>query len=154
MSITPQVSPPAGTPTPTDPITEAAKAAAQVMGFRSESGRELIRDIVAAAAPVLREPPGIYSEVKAERQRAHDKHGETSMESQLADDPFGQRRDIIAEEVGEIAREYNDARHENRPVDLARVRAELIQLAAMAAAWADAITVSAPVRGVSDGCSA
>jgi hypothetical protein len=81
----------------------------------------------------------IYREVRAERERAHAKHGETSMESADPLDPAGVRRDIIMEEVGEISREYNEARHERRPVDPAALRSELVQLAAMAVAWADAL---------------
>lgn len=81
---------------------------------------------------------GIYQELRAERVRAHAKHGETSMESML---PLSMPRlTILLEEVGEIAKEFNDARHERRDVDKAALRAELIQVAAMAAAWADALT--------------
>lgn len=82
----------------------------------------------------------IWDEIHAERARAHAKHGDTSMESVRADDPTGRRLRILLEEVGEVAREFNDAEHDQRPVDLARVRAELIQVAAMAGAWADACT--------------
>lgn len=79
----------------------------------------------------------IYHEIEAERNLAHAKHGATSMEYMGRRDP--QRFLILAEEVGEVAKEFNDARHENRDVDPVKLRAELIQVAAMAAAWADAI---------------
>lgn len=76
----------------------------------------------------------------AERERAHTKHGETSMESADPLDPEGVRRDIITEEWGEVAKEYNEARHERRQVDCGRLRAELIQMCAMTGAWADVLT--------------
>jgi hypothetical protein len=79
----------------------------------------------------------IWHAVALERISAHDKHGSTSMESAPADDPTGRRLRILLEEVGEVAQEFNDAEHERRPVDLGRVRKELIQVAAMAGAWAD-----------------
>lgn len=79
----------------------------------------------------------IYHEIEAERDRAHAKHGATSMESMGRRDP--QRFLILAEEVGEVANEFNEARHEGREVDTVKLREELIQVAAMATAWADAI---------------
>lgn len=79
----------------------------------------------------------IYDEVRAERARAHQKHGNTSMEAFPVDDM--NRLPILVEEVGEAAKEFNEARHAGGPVDLARLRKELIQTATMAAAWADAI---------------
>lgn len=82
--------------------------------------------------------PDIWEEIADERERAHAKHGETSMESMPADDPTGRRYRILMEECGEVAQEFNDAEHERRPVDLAKLRKELIQVAAMAGAWADA----------------
>lgn len=87
----------------------------------------------------------IYDEVRAERERAHAKHRETSMEAQ----PWYAhlRQHILIEEVGEVSKEFNEARHrgDSHP-DPIRLRKELIQVAAMATAWADAIP--AP-----DGCS-
>lgn len=80
----------------------------------------------------------VFDEAREERVRAHAKHGETSMESTPATDPKGRRYRILVEEVGEVAQEFNDAEHEGRPVDLAKLRRELIQVAAMAGAWADA----------------
>lgn len=80
----------------------------------------------------------VFDEARAERARAHVKHGVTSMESTPAHDPTGRRFRILTEEVGEVAEEFNDAEHEGRPVDLAQLRTELIQVAAMAGAWADA----------------
>ena len=92
---------------------------------------------------------GIYAEVRAERERAHAKHGDHSMEAM---NPFDYRRfTILAEEVGEVAKEMNDAAIEGSffgPERRAAMRAELIQVAAMATAWADSLT---SLRGVDMG---
>lgn len=77
----------------------------------------------------------IYAEIRAERERAHAKHGEQSMETQPIDAPI--RMTILMEEVGEVAREFNEA--QSGTLDRASLRAELVQVAAMATAWADAI---------------
>lgn len=87
-------------------------------------------------------PEFIYAELAAERARAHAKHGATSMESYPVDDL--NRLAILTEELGEVAMEFNEARHDDRPVDLTRLRKELLQTAAMATAWADAIEAPAP----------
>jgi NTP pyrophosphatase (non-canonical NTP hydrolase) len=79
----------------------------------------------------------IYGEISAERDRAHAKHGDTSMESEPVDSY--RRYTILAEEVGEVAREFNEGHHRGTGPDLALLRKELIQVAAMAAAWADRI---------------
>jgi NTP pyrophosphatase (non-canonical NTP hydrolase) len=79
----------------------------------------------------------IWDEVQAERDRAHAKHGDTSMEALPVDDLT--RLTVLMEEVGEVAREFNEARH-HPPLDRGRLRKELIQVAAMAGAWADVLT--------------
>lgn len=79
--------------------------------------------------------PDIWTEVHAERERAHAKHGDKSMEA--APWTAERRLRILLEEVGEVAREFNDAEIEGRRVDAAAVRRELLQVAAMAGAWAD-----------------
>lgn len=98
---------------------------------------------------------GIYDEMRAEREAAHAKHGETSMEAAPVAAMF--RAVILGEEVGEVAevayllwsaaltakasyvqKAMNDGRH-NGAVDLAKLRRELVQVATMAAAWADRI---------------
>lgn len=94
----------------------------------------------------------IYGEIAAERARAHAKHAETSMESAPVDEMY--RAVILGEEVGEVSeiawavalsakfgyvqKVMNDGRHDES-TDLAKLRKELIQVAAMAAAWADRI---------------
>lgn len=78
----------------------------------------------------------IWRKVRDERIRAHRQHGNTSVESSAAD--TFRRLAILMEEVGEVAKEFNDAENEGRPVDLYLLRKELVQVAAMAGAWADA----------------
>lgn len=73
----------------------------------------------------------IWDEVKHERERAHAKHGDKSMEA-LAPTDYA-RLVILVEEVGEVAHALT------YDGDLANLRAELIQVSAMAGAWADAI---------------
>ena len=90
----------------------------------------------------------VWDEVQAERERAHRKHGDTSMEAQPP--TAWLRLAILMEEVGEVAKVYNDARHRAQSLgwdeadmfgkgERAELRAELIQVAAMAGAWADAL---------------
>jgi hypothetical protein len=82
----------------------------------------------------------IYEDVNNERERAHALHGFNSMEGpHEAHDPYGVRKDILIEEIGEVSKEFNEARIAGRAVDLKALRKELIQVAAMACAWADAI---------------
>lgn len=78
----------------------------------------------------------IWRKVRDERIRAHRIHGDTSMESSAPD--TYRRLAILVEEVGEVAKEFNEAEHESRSVDLYLLRKELVQVAAMAGAWADA----------------
>ncbi len=95
----------------------------------------------------------IWVEVQAERERAHRKYGDTSMEAQPP--TAWLRLAILMEEVGEVAKVYNNARHRAHAMgwdeaDMfsgqaeAELRAELVQVAAMAGAWADALTSAAP----------
>ena len=91
----------------------------------------------------------LWDEILAERQRAHRKHGATSMESC---DPMADRRlRVLTEEVGEVARVLNDRERKRADSDspfwLADVdrtarcdlREELVQVAAMAVAWIAAL---------------
>ena len=86
----------------------------------------------------------IWDEVAAERARAHAKHGDKSMEA--ADWADMKRLRILIEEVGEVARAFNewDLGHLTTSEVRAEVRAECIQVAAMAGAWADAATEVKP----------
>lgn len=77
-----------------------------------------------------------------ERERAHEKHRDHSMESWPKLSP--ERYMILAEEVGEVAKEFNDAKVEDRPIDAAALRKELVQVAAMAVAWIAALDGGKP----------
>lgn len=120
---------------------------AERCGFRNDEGQEcwLAADYTHERHyfDLYSGPADIYEQVRVERERAHAKHGDTSMESSSAHDPVGRRYRVLAEEVGEVAKEFNDAEHDGRPVDLVKLRKELIQVAAMAVAWADACPAGA-----------
>ena len=81
----------------------------------------------------------IWVEVSDERTRAHAKHGDKSMEAANWDDMKCLR--ILVEEVGEVARGFNDwdLGQLTTAETMANIRGELIQVAAMAGAWADKI---------------
>lgn len=79
----------------------------------------------------------IWDDMAAERKRAHALHGAKSMEHRAPADESRLR--ILTEELGEVAREFNEAELDGRPVDLFNLRDELVQLGAMAAAWADVL---------------
>lgn len=124
-----------------DAIYAAMYGDHSVGALEREAVAQLAEGVAAALASAATSTPAestVYDEIRAERTRAHAKHGRKSMESGPATDPDGRRFRILVEEVGEVAREFNDAEIEERRVDLAKVRKELIQTAAMAAAWADA----------------
>lgn len=96
----------------------------------------------AAVALVGIDPPNdhadVWDEIARERVRAHRKHGPNSME--LADPLAERRHRILGEEYGEVLKEFNDAEVEGRPIDVAALRKELVQVAAMAGAWADTLS--------------
>lgn len=74
-----------------------------------------------------------YSDIRDERVRAHAKHYKSgkSMEDRHYADPLWMP--VLVEEVGEVARALCDNS------DLEHLREEIIQVAAMAAAWADSV---------------
>ena len=80
-----------------------------------------------------------YLAMDAERKHAHAKHKATgnSMEAATWYDPLW--LPILTEELGEVARELCDAYKRTVPDQKARMRAELVQVGAMTAAWIDAI---------------
>jgi hypothetical protein len=100
----------------------------------SWSQADLITDDIMTV--VERAPTGVWAETAAERTRAHQLHGSTSMEELPELDMC--RLSILVEEVGEVAKEFNEARH-NGKFDVAALRKELVQVAAMAGAWADVL---------------
>jgi NTP pyrophosphatase (non-canonical NTP hydrolase) len=75
--------------------------------------------------------------VQAEATRAYLRHGANSMLNRFQSDE--RRLAILTEEVGEVARELNEAAIHERPVDGDLLVKELIQVAAMAASWVEAI---------------
>jgi len=83
-----------------------------------------------------------YTDIHSERINAHDKHCEKpggSMEMKAFTDAAWS--DVLMEEVGEVSKVRCEFRHER--IDFAemkeQLRAELVQVAAMACAWIDAI---------------
>lgn len=80
--------------------------------------------------------------VHTERERAHAKHGITSMRHQ---GPLDERRyRILVEEVGEVAQVWNDHDHGkvSRQMLADTIIDELVQVAAMASDWAAAIATA------------
>lgn len=81
----------------------------------------------------------LLDEIVAEGNRAHLKHGDTSMRSQ----PWNSHRrmTIMIEELGELAEPMNDLDHGKltEPEALDAARREAVQVAAMALDWLIAI---------------
>jgi hypothetical protein len=84
-----------------------------------------------------------YAAIHNERSRAHDKHDANggSMERRSFDDPMW--LPVLGEEFGEVARVLCEADHSHQNMShrqtAERLREELVQVAAMACAWIDAI---------------
>lgn len=74
----------------------------------------------------------IYEQVADERHRAHLKHGYYGFSVENKSYDYALWLPILTEEVGEVARALCD----DSPVS--HLRSELIQVAAMACAWAEA----------------
>lgn len=87
----------------------------------------------------------VYHEVHAERVRAHIKHGEAGNSREDAHWANAEWLPILTEELGEVAHEltYDVAvglgQLDGEAGVKARLRKELVQVAAMACAWIDAI---------------
>ena len=77
----------------------------------------------------------IYYDIRQERAAQDGKWGDQNHVSDLFWLP------ILVEEVGEVAREICELNHKRDvfPRDLAKLRGELIQVAAVAVAWLEAI---------------
>ncbi len=86
--------------------------------------------------PVLVLSDVTLSAIQAEATRAHVMHGVNSVLRVTSND---RRFSILAEEVGEVAKELNDADIENRPVDRDKLVKELIQVAATAGTFVEAL---------------
>jgi hypothetical protein len=80
-----------------------------------------------------------YTAIHRERIRAHAKHDGNgmSMERKTADDPIWLA--VLTEELGEVARCLCDRSNYNK------LQEELVQLAAMTAAWIESIQFSVPL---------
>lgn len=81
----------------------------------------------------------VLDDFHAERIRAHAKHGNLSMENNPWDDRTGRRMRILLEELGEVARELNDAELALRYPDTNKLYTELVQTGAMILSWADSV---------------
>ena len=123
---------------PANPFADASFIAAARSALPS-----LLARVVAAEKKLAAD--SVYVEIANERERAHRKHQATSMEAQPVDAIL--RLAILMEEVGEVAKEFNEARHRgDETPDLVAVRKELVQVAAMAACWADNIAGNTLIR--------
>ena len=79
----------------------------------------------------------VYNDVTIEAYNAHEKHGTNSMYYRYATED--RRLAILTEEVGEVAHEINEGKLNNRPAVKSLLRAELVQVAAMALTWIQAL---------------
>jgi len=79
----------------------------------------------------------VYADIHEERERAHAKHGPHGNSRENAHWKNREWLPILVEEVGEIAHELTYDVQSQGKMD--RLRAELVQVAAMAAAWINAI---------------
>lgn len=82
---------------------------------------------------------GPYDEIHRERIRAHAKHGAAGHSSEQLPASHREWPVILMEELGEVAHELTY----DTPDGYANLRKELIQVAAMACAWIDAIDAEA-----------
>ena len=81
----------------------------------------------------------VYKDVAAERQRAHAKHGAAGNSRENATAGDREWLPILMEELGEVAHELTYDSEDTQLASYVRLRKELIRVAAMAAAWIDAI---------------
>jgi NTP pyrophosphatase (non-canonical NTP hydrolase) len=82
----------------------------------------------------LRDDHELYREVLTARRHAHEKHGDNSIEAHGPNAPAW--LPILGEEFGELCAELT---YDKNTGDLTRLRAELIDVLAVASAWVDAI---------------
>jgi len=79
----------------------------------------------------------VYDEVHSERNRAHAKHGAAGNSRENTPWDNAEWLPILVEELGEVAHEMTYDVASQGKMD--RMRRELIQVAAMACAWIDAL---------------
>lgn len=77
---------------------------------------------------------GVYADVVQEQADARVKHGPAAMDNRPWNDSLC--LPILAEEVGEVAKELCDSQEHGGVVDTPRLYRELVQVAAMAISWA------------------
>lgn len=80
----------------------------------------------------------VADEVVTGRRRAHEKHGENSIEAVPGTD-IARWLPILGEEFGEVSEALTYDKSESEAEKWANVRAELIDLATVATAWIAAI---------------
>lgn len=76
--------------------------------------------------------PRCHASILAERVRQDQKWGEQNH-------PPIEWLAILSEEVGELAKEVNEQHWRERPDSLMKLRAELVQVAAVAVAWLECL---------------
>ena len=83
----------------------------------------------------------VYEEIACERRRAHIKHAPHGGSIEVKYFQDASWLPILVEEVGEVAEEINEYSFGTTNIETykQRLKAELIQVAAMATAWAEAI---------------
>jgi hypothetical protein len=81
----------------------------------------------------------VWDDVFAERMRDHELHGPASMEAMAWNDL--RRLAVLTEEVGEVARWFNERPRTTTTADVSldALHSELVQVAAVAIAWADKV---------------
>lgn len=85
---------------------------------------------------------GIYVAIANERRRAHAKHVAKGNSAEDQDWSWYRWTPVLVEELGEAAEALQDtfdADPENFAAALVHMKVELVQVAAMAAAWADSV---------------
>lgn len=84
-------------------------------------------------------PTGVYQRIHGERERAHRKHGArgNSRENATWNDP--EWLAVVGEEYGEVCHELTYDTERTTVERAKALRDELIQVAAMSAAWVDSI---------------
>jgi NTP pyrophosphatase (non-canonical NTP hydrolase) len=74
-------------------------------------------------------------DIQREAREAHETHGAHGTSMASPDLHPGHMLAILMEEVGEVAKEINEAEIAGRPIDAAAMAKELKQVAAMAGTW-------------------
>lgn len=117
------------------------------MSAKCEQGRRFYPPTESDLAPHGMVHGRPYLDAHRERIRAHNKHDarDGSMERKAWDNPIW--LPVLVEEVGEVARVLCEDELGNGGSDLTvsqNLREELVQVAAMACAWIDAIDLQEP----------